>query len=191
MRRALTALAIAVSLIAPAARVPATAADAAPRAIDSAASAIHFSVTHVFVEHVTGAAHVFGGTVTLDPGSVIPIAVSATIDATKVDTGDRDRDASLQSPDFFDTRKFSAWTFASTKIAATGPAAFRMDGILTVHGVPQPEHLDVTVHGTAAQPLYHAVGHIDRHAFGMSVTRIDPAIGGTVDLTLDIALKPE
>ena len=191
MLRTVTALALAASLAVFAPRIPAAAADAAPRAIDPAASSIRFSVQHVFVEHVTGAAHVFGGSVALDPGSVIPTAANATIDATKVDTGDRDRDASLQSADFFDTRKFPIWTFASTKITPTGPSSFRMDGDLTVHGVTQPEHVDVTVRGTAAQPLYHAIAHIDRHAFGMAVTRIDPAIGGTVDLILDIALKPE
>jgi polyisoprenoid-binding protein YceI len=64
-----------------------------------------------------------------------------------------------------------------------------MDGVLTMHGVSQPEHLEVTVGGDAAHPSYHAVGHVDRHGFGMSVTRIDPAIGGTADVILDVVLK--
>ena len=93
-------------------------------------------------------------------------------------TGDDDRDGSLQSPDFFDTKKFPTWTFASTAISPQSEAAFGMDGTLTMHGVSQPEHLDVTVTG-GAEPVYHAIGHIDRHAFGMAVTRLDPAIGGT------------
>ena len=48
---------------------------------------------------------------------------------------------------------------------------------------------DVTIKGDATHPVYHAVGHIDRQAFHMSVTRLDPVIGKIVDVTLDIVLK--
>ena len=67
--------------------------------------------------------------------------------------------------------------------------AFGVDGTLTIHGVTAPEHLDVTIRGDAAHRVYHAVGHIDRQAFHMAVTRLDPVIGKVVDVTLDIALK--
>jgi polyisoprenoid-binding protein YceI len=49
--------------------------------------------------------------------------------------------------------------------------------------------LSVTIGGTLAHPVCHATAQIDRHAFGMSVTRFDPTIGGAADITLDIALK--
>ena len=112
-----------------------------------------------------------------------------TLDAAHVDSGDRDRDASLESSDYFDTQKFPEWTFASTKITPTGPAAFGLDGTLTIHGVAQPEHLDVTVTGDAKSPQYHATGRIDRHAFGMKGARLDPVIGKDADVTLDIVLS--
>jgi polyisoprenoid-binding protein YceI len=67
--------------------------------------------------------------------------------------------------------------------------AFEMDGNLTVHGVTRPERLNVTVGGTGANPVYHATTQIDRHAFGMAVTRLDPTIGRTADITLDVALR--
>jgi len=159
------------------------------RAVDPAKTKAQFSIQHVFVEHVTGTLPVIEGWVTLAAGSTVPSSATAVLDATKIDTGDTDRDGSLTSPDFFDAKKFPTWTFTSTKITAQGPAAFGMDGMLTVHGVTQPEHLDVTVGGNAAHPSYHAVGHIDRRAFGMTVTRLDPSIGGIADVTLDIALK--
>lgn len=53
-----------------------------------------------------------------------------------------------------------------------------MDGMLTIHGVTRPEHLDVTITGTAAEPIYHAAGNIDRHAFGMKGTRLDRSSAG-------------
>jgi hypothetical protein len=47
----------------------------------------------------------------------------------------------------------------------------------------------VAVGGDASHPIYHAVGHIDRRAFGMKGTRLDPVIGNVADVTLDIILK--
>lgn len=159
------------------------------RAIDVARSRATFSVQHVFVSRVTGTVPIVDGTVVLAADSPIPLSVSAQLDPGKVSSGDRDRDAALASPDFFDAKAFPVWTFASTKIVAQDASHFGVDGALTIHGVTQPEHLDVSAGGDAAHPVYHAVGHIDRRAFHMAVTRLDPAIGNAVDVTLDIALK--
>lgn len=167
----------------------ARAAEPPVRSIDCTRSKSTFSIAHVFVEHVGGTIPIAGGNVVLQPGSVIPLSATATLDAAKVDTGDSDRDGSLRSADFFDVQRFPQWTFASTRIVPRGATAFEMDGTLTVHGVTQPERLDVTVSGDAVHPAYHAVGHIDRRAFGMAVTRLDGAIGESADVALDIVLK--
>jgi polyisoprenoid-binding protein YceI len=159
------------------------------RAIDVAKSNAQFSVAHIWVERVTGTVPLVSGAVSLEPGAVIPQSVAAALDATHIATGEPDRDRSLESPDFFDATKFPQWTFASTRIVPTGPATFEMDGDLTIHGVTQPERLDVIVTGDPLHPEYRATAHIDRHAFGMVRTRLDPTIGNTVDVTLDIVLK--
>lgn len=189
MRRFVRVLACSCALAAVARGTVAFGQDTATRAIDLVKSKAQFSVQHVFVERVTGTIPIVGGSIVLEPDSPIPISATAVLDASKAQSGDRDRDDSLRSPDFFDVKKFPTWTFTSTKVTPAGPAAFGLDGTLTVHGVTQPEHLEVTVRGDAAHPVYHAVGKIDRHAFGMTVTRIDPAIGGVADITLDVVLK--
>jgi polyisoprenoid-binding protein YceI len=160
-----------------------------PRAIDSAKSSAQFSVAHIWVEHVTGTVPILSGSVTLLPGSLIPQSANAVLDATRITTGEPDRDHSLESPDFFDAAKFPRWTFASMRIVPKGPTSFEMDGDLTIHGVTQPEQLDVTASGEAAHPEYRAKVQIDRHAFGMLRTRLDPTIGSTVDIALDIVLE--
>lgn len=158
-------------------------------AIDTAHSKASFSVQHIFVERVTGTVPISGGIVVLPPDSAIPQELTAELDPGKVSSGDRDRDASLVSIDFFNVKAFPKWTFASTKITPAGANAFGLDGTLTIHGVTAPEHLDVTIRGDPAHRSYHAVGHIDRGDFHMPVTRLDPVIGKTVDVTLDITLK--
>jgi polyisoprenoid-binding protein YceI len=156
------------------------------RSIDPTRSTAQFQIEHIFVDHVTGTVPIVSGVVSLAAGSLIPVNVTAVLDASNLLTGDSDRDASLGSPDYFDTKKFPTWLFASTAIQATGPGAFGMDGLLTIHGVTQPEHLDVSVRAQGDALIYHAVGHIDRHAFGMRGTRLDPVIGNTADVTLDV-----
>lgn len=159
------------------------------RAIDASISTAQFSISHIWVENVSGSVPIESGTVVLEDGSPIPVSVTATLDASHVDTGTPDRDAALRSPDFFDTARFPRWTFRSTGIAARGPNAFEMEGELTIHGVTQPERLDVTVTGNAADPVYRATANVDRRAFGMAVTRLDPVIGGTANVVLVVHLK--
>ncbi len=185
---ALAALALTIA-VACAFTPPAAAAQTVERAIDPAKSTAQFGVQHIFVERVTGTVPIVSGAVTLPEGSAIPTAVTAVLDPARIASGDRDRDASLESPDYFDVKVFPTWTFVSTKIAPSGASAFGMDGTLTIHGVARPEHLDVVVRGDAAHPSYHATGHLDRHAFGMKGARLDPVIGNVVDLTLDVTLK--
>lgn len=161
----------------------------AVREIDTAASHAQFSVSHIWVERVSGSVPIVEGSVTLLPGSLVPASATAEFDPSKVATGEPDRDRSLASSDFFDAAKYPRWTFVSTKIAVKNAAAFEMDGDLTVHGVTRPVRLDVGIVGNAVHPHYHATGQIDRHEFGMALTRLDPTIGATVDLTLDIVLR--
>lgn len=162
---------------------------ASTRTIDTAASKATFSVSHIWVGRVTGSVPIAGGSIALAPGSLVPAAATAQLDATRIATGEPDRDESLKSADFFDVARFPAWTFVSTDVTRTGPASFAMEGKLTIHGVTQPVRLDGTIEGGEARPVYRARATIDRRAFGMAVTRLDPAIGGTVDVTLEISLR--
>lgn len=158
-------------------------------AIDTAKSTAAFSVSHIWVENVVGTVPIESGTVTLLRDSAIPTSVTATLDARGVKTDSGDRDAALRSPDFFDVRRFPTWNFVSTKILPHGSNGFEMDGDLTIHGVTQPERLEVRVAGNPPDPVYRAATQLDRHAFGMAITRLDPVIGATVDVTLTIRLK--
>ncbi len=160
------------------------------RSIDPAKSKAQFSIKHIFVERVVGTLPIMSGSVILTSDSAIPVSATATLDARRVSTGDSDRDASLESSNYFDVNDFPTWKFTSTRIVPSGPGAFEMDGTLTIHGVSQLEHLAVAIGGDAAHPVYHATGQIDRHAFGMKGTRLDPVIGDAADVSLDIVLGP-
>jgi polyisoprenoid-binding protein YceI len=168
---------------------PAFAQTTADRAIDPTKSRVQFSIEHIFVQRVNGTIPILSGTVRIQKDATTPSSVTATLDATKVGTDEPDQTACIQSPNYFDVKKFPTWTFTSTKITSTGPSTFTIDGTLTIHGTPQPEQLTVTASGDAAHPSYHATGEINRYAFNMHGTRLDPVIGSTADITLDIDLR--
>ena len=132
-----------------------------PRAIDPAHSHAQFSVSHIWVEHVTGTIPIVDGSVTLEPGSLVPTAAAGTFDPAKVSTGEPDRDRSLASPDFFDAQKYPRWTFVSTSVVSKGGDAFEMDGELTIHGVTRPVRLNASALGNPAHPEYRATGDSD------------------------------
>ncbi len=159
------------------------------RSVDTSASKVGFSISHVFVERVTGTVPIESGTAMFATESPIPASISLTLDATKVSTGDPDQTGCIQSPDYFDVKKFPTWTFTSTKITTNSPTSFGIDGMLTMHGVVQPEHFDVTIQNAGGHQVYHTVGQIDRHVFGMKGSRLDPAIGGIASVTMDVVLK--
>ncbi|MBV8332574.1 MAG: YceI family protein [Candidatus Eremiobacteraeota bacterium] len=159
------------------------------RHIDPGRSTAAFSVQHIYVERVTGTVPILSGDVTFDPKTLLPSAVSASLDATKLKTDDEDRDAALRSPDWFDTNRFPQWTFVSTAMTPTGAQSCTISGLLTIHGVTRPQQLDVAASGSPERPQYKATAHVDRHAFGMSTARLDPVIGNQVDVTLDVVLE--
>ena len=189
MRAPLIVLTAALNLAVLALGSGARADESDAHSIDAVKSKATFTVQHIFVDRVTGTVPVKGGNVVLPADSVVPASITAELDPGKISSGDPDRDASLVSPDFFNVKAFPTWTFTSTKITVVNATAFGVDGMLTIHGVSAPEHLDVTLRGDAAHRVYHALGHVDRQAFHMSVTPLDPVIGKVVDITLDITLK--
>ncbi len=158
-------------------------------AIDISQSHATFSVTHLYLTHVTGNVPILSGMIILSPGSAAPTSVTATLDPTRINSGNGDRDGDLQGPDWFDTKRFPTWSFVSASVSSASAGSFIITGALTVHGVAQPVSLNVTTMGGAAHLTYHAIGHIDRHAFGMRVTPTDGVIGSDVEMTLEVKLK--
>jgi polyisoprenoid-binding protein YceI len=160
------------------------------RSVDTKTSKAMFGVSHLYVAKVEGTVPIVSGSVTLAPGSTIPTRVEATLDPKHIRTGEDERDDELQSGDWFDTKRFATWTFAGTNVTTIAAGHFTVAGLLTVHGVAQPVSLDVTIVRGLPNPIYKAVGHVDRHGFGMTVTRTDGLVGNDITLELDVALQP-
>ena len=168
--------------------VPAVAFADEAHAIDEQHSRAAFSVTHVLVQRVGGTLPIRSGTVTLGADGR-PTAVEAVLDPKHIDTRDEDRDGDLQSADWFDTARFPAWTFKSTRIDPGSGGAFKIEGLLASHGRSVPVVLDAQTTGTGSKRAYSASAHVDRHEFGMARTTYDALVGTDIAITLSIETR--
>jgi polyisoprenoid-binding protein YceI len=131
--------------IAAAARLSAgqTLPDANTWKIDPAHSAANFAVRHLMISTVRGKLGPATGTVWYDGTNVSSIRAEATIDVTKVYTGEDARDKDLRGPDFFDVARFPVIKFRSRRAAAGADGHFSLVGDLTIRDVTKEVTLDV------------------------------------------------
>jgi polyisoprenoid-binding protein YceI len=141
--------------------------------LDPAHTTVEFVVRHLMITKVRGRFGKFEGQIELAPASDLPVRLSATIDASSIDTREEQRDAHLRSPDFFEVQKYPQITFESERIEGTSER-FTVDGRLTMHGVTRNVRLTGSFEGRANDPWggvrvgYTAQGTIDRSDFGMT-----------------------
>ena len=109
--------------------------------LDPVHSSITFKVRHFF-SYVTGSFKKFEGTINVDPDHPEKSSVTATIDATSIDTQNEKRDEDLRSADFFEVAKYPTITFKSKSVKQTGADAGDIVGDLTMHGVTK----EITLH---------------------------------------------
>jgi polyisoprenoid-binding protein YceI len=142
-------------------------------ALDPAHTTVEFVVRHLMITKVRGRFTAFDGSVELEPGSEVPAAIQATIQAGSIDTREEQRDAHLRSADFFDVEKFPTLEFESTRIYGT-PDEFTIEGKLTIHGVKRDVSLRGSFEGQAKDPWggfrvgYSAHATINRKDFGLT-----------------------
>jgi len=122
--------------------------------------------------------------------------VTATLDASTIDTRDANRDGHIKGADFFDVENFPTWTFVSTSVTGSGAEAV-VAGDLTIHGVTRPVTLATEFNGTAVDPYgnlragFSASTEISRKDFGLTWNAALEAggvlVGDKVKITLDIS----
>jgi polyisoprenoid-binding protein YceI len=115
--------------------------------IDPAHSSVEFEIRHLGLATVRGRAPVVSGSIV---GSELP-SIRGTVDASSITTFDENRDAHLQSPDFFDTARHPELEFESSGVRLDGDELV-VDGNLTIKGVTEPVALRGVVVGTGVDP---------------------------------------
>jgi polyisoprenoid-binding protein YceI len=142
--------------------------------IDSSHSSVHFSVRHLVIAKVRGAFARWSGTIQVPNGDFAKATVTATIDASSIDTGVADRDAHLKSADFFDVAQHPELRFVGKHIQPRSGNEIDVVGDLTIKGITREVVLRVEQNGQAKDPwgnvraAFSAKTSIDRKDFGLT-----------------------
>lgn len=150
--------------------------------IDTSHSDVSFTVRHMMVSKVRGRFGVFSGEIVTGE-NLTDSSVTATIDATSIDTNNEQRDGHIRSADFFDVENHPQWTFRSTGVRVDD-GDLALDGELTIKGVTRPVTLALEVNGFGPDAWggtragFSASTAIDRNDFGVDIKM--PLDGGGV-----------
>ena len=101
-------------------------------AIDPVHSSVVFKIRHFDTANFYGRFDRVDGTITTDAAGIS--ALHVRVDADSIDTNNKDRDAHLRGPDFFDTKLFPDITFVSKTIKKMDGSTFEVTGDMTLHG---------------------------------------------------------
>ena len=178
-------LVLAAALVA-AMTAPALALDAT---LDVPHTQAQFTVTHLALSKVHGQLPLVSGTVSFNDAG-LPTASTATFDVKGVDSKDENRDKSLRE-DYLETAKYPTLSFVEKKIDGT-PAAFKMTGDLTLHGVTKSIVLTGKVDNSLVvrgkkHVAYSASTVIDRRDFGIVFAKmLDNQLFAGNEVTIDI-----
>ncbi len=145
-------------------------------------TAAEFRARHMMVTWVRGHFVDIHGSLEFDPDDPRKSSVEITIDASKIWTGDENRDGHLRGEDFLDCENHPEITFKSSKVEQTGDNDYAVMGDLTLRGVTREVQLDVHYLGQWPTPFwedgvdkgpkaragFEATTKINRHDFGVS-----------------------
>jgi polyisoprenoid-binding protein YceI len=163
-----------------------------------------FRARHMMVTWVRGLFKDIHGKLYLDWDQPLTASFSGEIDATKLWTGEPDRDAHLRSADFFDVENHPRITFAGGLTERTGDIDFKAQADLTIRGITHPVLMDVSYLGQWKTPFwvgdenkgtltrigFEAKTRINRHDFGVSWQDEIPSggvvVSNEIEVTLDI-----
>ena len=191
--RPLAVLLAALTLASPAVAAPVT------WKVDPAHTEVGFDVRHFFTK-VHGVFHDTQGTIVFDEQDPTAIKVDASAREASVDTGNRNRDSDLQTPDFFNAATDSILSFRSTKVEKTGKSKYKVTGDLTMRGVTKQVVFDaeflgsstVSVEGKSwgAKAGFSATTVVNRQDYGIKWNKaLDNGgmmVGDDVTITLNI-----
>jgi polyisoprenoid-binding protein YceI len=135
-------------------------------------SSVLFSIRHLGLAKVRGRFERFEAALTVGE-TIAETSITATIDLGSINTNNADRDAHLQSTDFFSTGEHPEMIFVSTGIIGAGDS-WKLSGDITLNGVTKPITFDVEFNGVELftptgnhHAGFTATGTIKRSQFGI------------------------
>ncbi len=142
-------------------------------AIDPQRSTVNFNVTKFGTVRVDGRFRDFGGDVIYDALRPEQSSIRCRVRVNSVETGEADRDRSLQGSDYFEAQRFPELTFVARGVERRPDGTMRLNGTITIRGTSRPLTVEARpVNADPKRPVFETSFEIDRMDFGV--------VGGTV-----------
>lgn len=173
--------------------VEAAPAGAANFEIDSVHSSTVFKIQHAGVSNFYGTFQKISGAIVWDKASPDSTSITASIDASSVNSANAKRDEHLKGPDFFNAKEHPAITFKSTGLKKTGEGTFDLTGDLTMLGKTKPVTAKLVVTGEKDTGNFgYRVGMdatftVKRSDFGITYGITQGSLGDEVTLMVGFA----
>jgi polyisoprenoid-binding protein YceI len=163
-----------------------------------------FRARHMMVTWVRGLFKDIHGKMEIYWDRCLRSTFEGEIDATRIWTGEPDRDAHLRSADFLDVENHPKITFCGRCVERVGDTHVKAETDLTIRGVTRPVALDAAYLGQWETPFwvgeenrgtlrrigFEATGRLNRHDFGVSWQDELPehgvVVSNEISLTLDV-----
>lgn len=151
--------------------------------IDPVHSDVSFKIKHLVISTVTGSFRKFDGQIIAKGDDFNDAKVHFTIDVKSIDTNQAQRDAHLQSGDFFEADSYPQITFDSTSFLKTADGDYKMAGNLTMKGVTKPVELNLEYGGSEdnghgiLKHGFEVTGTVNRMEFGMTWNKLTDSGG--------------
>jgi len=164
--------------------------------VDDAHSFVEFSVVLIGFNRVRGSFPQYEAHVYYDSAAIERSSLSVRMSVEGIDTHEPERDHHLESPDFFDAKKYPFIRFESRSIRADG-AGFVADGDLTIRDVTKPTSIPFAITTPLStdpfgNPRFSAVGRltIDRRDFGVNGPDFwSHAISDSVEIEFEVGCR--
>lgn len=142
--------------------------------VDSAHTSVDFSVKHMMVSKVKGTFHDFQVQFVADPEDLTTAEIVFDIDASSIDTRNKDRDDHLKTGDFFEIEKYPSILFKSTNVVKKSDDEYEVTGDVTIKDVTKQETFKIVFEGQGQDPWgnqvfgFNAEGTLNREAYGLT-----------------------
>lgn len=105
--------------------------------------------------------------INFDPNNLAQSKATVTINLASARTGDKDRDETLPTGDWFNVKQTPQATFVTTAIRANGPNRYIAAGNLTIRGVSRPVSLPFTLNINGRTAVMNGQVVINRSQWGV------------------------
>lgn len=174
-----------------AAGAPAAAPAPVDYMIDPARSEVRFTVTKLGFSDVTGTFRESTGDIRYDAADPGASAIRWRVRVASVLTDARNRDASLQAPEYFDAARHPELIFESRRVSAKPDGGLAVTGDLTMRGVTRSIAIDAKIRRGLTGPVFEANFEVDRYDYGIAGgTVMGRLIGRTVRVFIRAATQP-